>query len=32
VVVFVSYVPSMRRFCAHREGLAEIRAGSLSEL
>ena len=32
MIVFVSYVPRQRRFSAHRAGLAEVHASSLSEL
>ena len=32
MTVYVSYVPRLRSFSAHREGLGEIRASSMREL
>jgi len=32
MTVYVSYVPRLRSFSAHREGLGEVRASSMPEL
>ena len=30
--VFVSYIPALRSFSAHKEGMGEVRASSIPEL
>ena len=32
VTIYVSYIPQKRTFSAHKEGLCQVRAASLSEL